>query len=702
MRVFNGWLEFLKRQKAPAENSRVFRGAVLATVMLGLVCVSHQLEWPPYTFFAMAMTVLGYFYSYHRREHNNWAMKAVLSVVMVLILARFLTSLPRHLSDPRIPLAELLVWLQTAHSWDVPARKDLGYSMMVALILIAISAVLTYQNLFFLYLVVFAVGALLCLFLSYRSQITEVTGQTFQSSQLAPEGRPLLAGGWRLCLLAVLVFLVLPRAQGLKLRALPMSWDLQFRLTDVSDGEVVNPSYPNGLRDKDGNRAAFSADSYHGFNSVVDLNMRGRLNDSVVLKVRSSHWLYHRGLTFDVYHGDHWTQAERELQVVDDEKPPYFVPGTTIYPRERVAIYYVERPLPNVIFTPLHPSALYFPSQEIFLGRAVDRETTVHDYTAGIRAPFALEGGMVYSVVARDWPAPPSRLTRLQAKDRRTPFYDEYLQLPDSTPTRVRELAKELTDAYGLPWQKAQAIGLYLQREYEYNLDTPAYPAGADVADYFLFEARSGYCEQFATTMVVLCRAAGIRARYVNGYLPGTFNPVTGFYEIRGTDAHAWVEVYVPNYGWAPFDPVPGEALTPELEQPTSERWMLLSLLKFLKARTGAGEWVGWALVGGLALMAFLGLASLLRPRTGASNEPQGVRAVFAEAERWLAPRGVVRRAGQTPSDFAAEHPSLRELVGLLERSYYGGESGLEADARRAFAGLKESMAGNEESRTEP
>jgi len=73
----------------------------------------------------------------------------------------------------------------------------------------------------------------------------------------------------------------------------------------------------------------------------------------------------------------------------------------------------------------------------------------------------------------------------------------------------------------------------------------------------FLFEAKAGHCEYFASSMAILLRAAGIPTRVINGFLLGEYNPVGRDYIIRESDAHSWVEVYIPGQGWVEFDPTP-------------------------------------------------------------------------------------------------------------------------------------------------
>lgn len=134
-----------------------------------------------------------------------------------------------------------------------------------------------------------------------------------------------------------------------------------------------------------------------------------------------------------------------------------------------------------------------------------------------------------------------------------------YLQLPARLPDRVRNLALELTAAEPTPFDKAVAIETYLRANYPYTLNVPQPPASRDVADYFLFELKKGYCDYYATSMVVLARAAGIPARFITGYAPGEYDSVRAEYRIIQADAHSWAQIYFPNAGWIDFEPTAGK-----------------------------------------------------------------------------------------------------------------------------------------------
>jgi transglutaminase-like putative cysteine protease len=136
-----------------------------------------------------------------------------------------------------------------------------------------------------------------------------------------------------------------------------------------------------------------------------------------------------------------------------------------------------------------------------------------------------------------------------------------YTALPNTVPERVQVLAREVITLHTLnstpplptPYDQAQAIEQFL-RQYAYTLDVELPPAGADVVDYFLFDAQEGYCDYYASAMVVLARSVGLPARLATGYLAQPANEL-GVQTIRQINGHSWAEVYFAGYGWIEFEP---------------------------------------------------------------------------------------------------------------------------------------------------
>ncbi|MCP3742671.1 DUF4129 domain-containing transglutaminase family protein [Rossellomorea sp. BNER] len=144
------------------------------------------------------------------------------------------------------------------------------------------------------------------------------------------------------------------------------------------------------------------------------------------------------------------------------------------------------------------------------------------------------------------------------------PIINQFTQLPEGLPQRVKDLANEITAEEETHYEKVKAIEKYFsQKGYVYDqFDVPVPEENQDYVDQFLFETRRGYCDNFSTSMVVLVRSLGIPARWVKGYTEGEhkkrIDSEYDLYEVSNNNAHSWVEVLFPEIGWVPFEPTVG------------------------------------------------------------------------------------------------------------------------------------------------
>jgi len=139
---------------------------------------------------------------------------------------------------------------------------------------------------------------------------------------------------------------------------------------------------------------------------------------------------------------------------------------------------------------------------------------------------------------------------------------DRYTQLPDGITQRTADIAQTLAKGTTNQYDYVAAVEKYLRENdlYQEKINLP--PFDRDVTDYFLFQSKQGYGEYFSTAMLVLLRLNGVPAREVVGYLPGG-RAEDGRLVSLENQAHAWVEVYFPQYGWIPFDPTPHPGVPP-------------------------------------------------------------------------------------------------------------------------------------------
>ena len=479
-------------------------------------------------------------------------------------------------------------------------------------------------------------------------------------------------------LVSALVFLFTPHFAG---RPIIPPFSLDLPIPRGVTAQIVNPALPlvqiNGWSGQRG-------DYYYGFSSRLDLTYRGGLSDDVVMFVRSPAWSYWRSHSYDTYTGSAWEQADTALnELVQDRRQIDFpIPADTqAQGDELVQSYYLVRDQPNLVFAAYRPVEAYLNTRSLAL-----------DAGDGLRVGEAMKAGTSYTIISR---RPNFSAAALRAAHGAYPaeVMQNYLQLPGSLSPRVRALAQQLTAAATTNYDKAAAVRDYLLT-IPYDFFPPAQPLGSETVDNFLFVDRRGVCEQFATSLAVMLRTLGVPARLVAGYGAGQYNSLSGYYTVRASDAHAWVEVYFPGYGWVPFDPTPGWTASP-YTGPVQE-WLFSSALSGLPALPlgslasagaalmGAAS-VPLALVAGLAVLVLAGWLFYLgwrqlrrqqqtsfRPIDGDENRRR-ILAAYRVGQRRL---GRFRAPAETPREFAGHirRTDWDEVTRAVEQAAYRPE----------------------------
>jgi hypothetical protein len=138
---------------------------------------------------------------------------------------------------------------------------------------------------------------------------------------------------------------------------------------------------------------------------------------------------------------------------------------------------------------------------------------------------------------------------------------DPRYRQPVQVDGRVRDLINQVTAGMTTSFDKVRALTLYLnsgENGFKYSLDARVQDTHISQLDDFLFNTKTGFCEQYASALAVMTRAMGIPTRVAIGFTPGVaYNGDPNVKTITGGDAHAWVEVLFPHYGWTTFDPTP-------------------------------------------------------------------------------------------------------------------------------------------------
>jgi transglutaminase-like putative cysteine protease len=683
-------MELVRRANATKkpEDGIALRVAVLGAVITGMLALGVEGAISPVTVVLVAIALpFAYWVSWKRRAEDNWHIKIVLTLVALVALVRFIGQLSGigTLDEIRFPLADLFLWIQVIHGFDLPQRRDLNFSLGSSLTLMAVAGSVSQDMTFALALAVYFSFAVAAFALMHRSEIEEdaqgvlvpKTGGTPYRRRAVP-WKEVARGAIATGLAGVLLFLVLPQPSGIR------SFSLPFH---VGGGGGLFAG--GGLLSPDGSDDPFSrmnGSSYFGFSEEMDLSVRGELSDDLVMKVRSSAPALWRGALFDTYDGRSWRGDQDEPTPLGSGSPFLYPPSfSSSGPRAIVSqTFYIEREQANVIFAAGQPDQVFH-----------DGQVSIDDLGA-LRTDATLTPGQVYSVLSSRGAATPAQLHAAPVGAVPDPM-KRYLQLPTSLPERVGSLARRITRGIPDTYGKILAIEDYLRQNYRYSIESPVPPSGQDAVDHFLFDAHVGFCEQFASATTVMLRSLGIPARVAAGYTTGHRNPFTGYYEVRASDAHSWVEA------WYEFDPTFD---VPPADVQLAETVPLARLIGFVADKLGAllpggsGALLRYGLLGALSATIGVGLWMMFhksRRRTAPAPDVVPLTPVaraFYRLEQALKSAGHARRPGETAAETIARSARVTGMSPIyaaasFEAECYGPADPAPEEARRAVDELR-------------
>src|SRR2546425_3143750 len=279
------------------------------------------------------------------------------------------------------------------------------------------------------------------------------------------------------------------------------------------------------------------------FSDSIRLGQAPNLGDRVIMTVQSGAGHFWRAVTYDFYTGAGWRTTET------DKADKVTLAAAD---RERFdARFDIVVPHSNILFAANEPQKADVPYQ-FYTGQDRSYSTSLHALN---RSQAAGEYTVTSLVSVAD----------KQTLRRAPPTYPDYikqryLQLPSTMPQRVKDLAHKLLDNIPNTYGRAEVLETYLRSPpYQYSPQVKATPPGRDPVDYFLFDLKQDFCEYFASAMVVMLREVGVPARLVEGFTTGAFDTPSNAFVVKEQDAHAWVEVYFPQYGWIEFEPTPSQ-----------------------------------------------------------------------------------------------------------------------------------------------
>ena len=391
---------------------------------------------------------------------------------------------------------------------------------------------------------------LFCVLLYAARSFTLVQEERWHSTRIgySPEiKRDFLQIGSRIAVVAVLFSAIAPAVLGEpQITQLWLGVSRPLRSVEESFNRLFSGLQPHGL--------PFT----NPFGRTLALVGPRALSDEVVLEVKASEGRYWQAVSYDEYTSNGWQSSSTTREVMTPATLP-------------IVLDYQQR----VAFTQTVTS--FFPNSSMIFAApepiAANRSVWVDKYPGDGNLQMSmwtsldqLSSGDSYQVVSSLSRATVDTL-RAAGTDYPAAIRERYLQLPASLPQRVRSQAKQIVGQAGAvsAYDQASALEAWLRLNITYNDQIAGPKAGEDGVDYVLFESRQGYCDYYASAMAVMARSLGIPARVATGYASGEYDPQRGVYQVHQFNAHTWVEVYFPKYGWIEFEPT---ASQPSIARP--------------------------------------------------------------------------------------------------------------------------------------
>ncbi len=523
----------------PPEHSIALRGACLGAVIIAIAAAASMGEIAEATaLWGIGLASVGMGFSYATRSRPPVWTKIVVAVGAIAVSIWFFHAVSgpmAGIANVEDPLIVLLLSILVLHSFHVPSRRDLTFSLAAAAGLMAVTGAQAIDLRFGWYALAWAVFSLAGLTLMWKS----ASGGGRLSLKLIASVVSAVGAA------AAAVFLVLPAptvAAKLSLFAkagIGGAVGVPGALAGDagSPSQLARPGSPTGPTRVGG---------YLGFANSLDTALRGKLDNTLLMLVRAQRPSYWVGETFNSWTGTSWTSTNNPSHTVRETSPFVLPPstGSSAPAQSDLQTFYVVGATANLVFHAEAVNELWFPTSKIFVSS---------DGT--IVSPIGLGKGAIYSVQSEVVAPTPAQLqTDSSGETLPSALETSYLQLPHAYP-RAEALAKSITAGDPTTYSRVESLIAWMGTHTRYSLDIPPLPPGADTVNEFLFGNRVGFCEQISTSLAVMLRSIGIPTREVVGYVPGPYNPVTDLYQVRADDAHAWVQVWFPGFGWQSFDP---------------------------------------------------------------------------------------------------------------------------------------------------
>ncbi|HFD11857.1 MAG TPA: DUF4129 domain-containing protein [Crenotrichaceae bacterium] len=505
-----------------------------------------------------------------RHDDNNGIQNVAALIGIIVFIYQSMNN------SMEVALSLLLVWLLIAMATSLTNRRTLYFTLLASFCLILYAVSLSKESLLLIYILIYFMAVVVTLVIDYHSARTHqsLAASRYQKNTL-PVTRIGLVIGLPIILVTSAIYLLVPRPAATHYGFFLAGgdnyyhdgkWQEQIQEIDIKQPE----SHSNSIEEQSSNQKLQTPPENTSDLETVDssqLNHDFSLNDSlrpeidsegnlpgianeIVLYMQGARGQYLRGTVFDQFDGQSWHTLDQQTAKLRLDNGKLILKQSQNHETYNQYTITTRHTLlgSNVILVPPESVELRFPGSVV-----------AQDAYGVLYSPKPIKPKTIYSVHT------PAQLLpgRPYIKQTTVPDKSRYLQLPKQLPARIKELSNQLTSGLELSLDKALVLEDYLRKEFKFSYQTVISQNKIPLDD-FLFKTKYGHCEYFATALAILLRTQDIPARLVTGYSVTTFNPITGYYEARVLDGHAWVEAWIAGTGWVTFEPTAAYALPKE------------------------------------------------------------------------------------------------------------------------------------------
>lgn len=364
---------------------------------------------------------------------------------------------------------------------------------------------------------------------------------------------------------SLITVLALLLASSLPVLAQPQSGQVFWSNLEIAWNDLLTSNL--SFQDLNNVVSSFNQSSRNFFSDQLTITDNVHLPTNEVLnyndantssQVSRSQPHYLEGLTYNLFDGHSWHSNLSNSQSYAIAEPlPINLHGSDVTGSVTVTVIRIPQETKYYIFGPEQPFSFSVPTQ-IYTDGTIGAWTQQTPLYSGEKYNVAFSTPPMDSTMLSQMPLPSNNQSAWNTDSYYVQQKANYLQVPSDLSPNVAQTANQWTQGANNAYEAMKLLETHFTDTdvFTYSLENQPIPPNTDLVDWLL-QTRRGYCTYYASAMAVMGRLLGIPTRLVSGFSQGHFDQQRNMWIVDGSDAHSWVQAYLPNVGWVSFDPTP-------------------------------------------------------------------------------------------------------------------------------------------------